>query len=124
MWLRRLRRLLDPWSVPHFLFGSVTVLAAIAFEWPLLITLLATLIAAVLWEYFERRIGIREARGNPYMDILLPILAFGITLLLIDRQPLHKEQHIGLFFSVTLLFAFVNVAAWRARIEEDREFLG
>ncbi len=124
MWLRRLRRLLDPWSVPHFLFGSVTALAAIAFEWPLLIALLATVIAAVLWEYFERRIGLREARGNPYMDILLPILAFGITLLLVDQQPLHQEQHIGLFFSVMLLFAFVNVAAWRARIEKDHEFLG
>lgn len=122
--VRRLRRLLDPWSVPHFLFGATMALAAITFVWPLFITFVATLIAAVLWEYFERYAAIREASGNPWMDVILPALAFGLTLPLVDQAPLQEEHHLALFVSVLLLFAFTNAAAWRARLQRDRDFLG
>lgn len=122
--LRRLRRLFDGWSVPHFLFGVVAATAAIAFSWPLVTTFVAMLVIAIAWEYFERRVEIREAFGNPWMDIILPVLAFGCTLLLVDQAPLHREEHIGLFVSATGLFLFVNAAAWKARFEKDRDFLG
>lgn len=123
MWFRSLRRLLDAWSVPHFLFGMVMALGAIALRWPLLLTFFTTLLIAVLWEKFERRIGIRERRGNPGMDMLLPLFAFGMTLLLVDRAPLHEEEHLALFVSTLLLFLFTNAAAWRARIQKDHSFL-
>lgn len=122
-WFHRLRHLLDPWSVPHFLFGMVTGLAAVTFIWPLLITLIATIIAALFWEYVERQVKIHEARGNPWADIVLSILAFGMTLLLVDQTPLHDEQHFSLFVSVLLLFLFTNLVAWRARLQKEREFL-
>lgn len=122
-WFRSLRRLLDAWSVPHFLFGMVTALGAIALGWSLLLTFFTTLLVAVLWEKLERRWGIQEKSGNPGMDILLPLLSFGMTLLLVDQAPLHTEEHFALFISVLLLFVFTNAAAWRARIEKDTAFL-
>lgn len=122
-WFRSLRRLLDVWSVPHFLFGMVMAIGALAFEWPIRFAFASTVIIALLWEQFESRIGIYERPGNPLMDILLPLLAFGMTLILVDQAPLHQDQHVGLFVSVAGLFLFVNAAAWKARFERDRDFL-
>lgn len=122
--LRSLKRLFDPWSVPHFLFGMVMALGGIAFGFSLYALLLLTIILAIVWEYIERRFRIHEARGNPWMDVLLPVLAFGITLLLVDRAPLHNEQHFALFVWVLVLYGSINVAAWKARFDKDGEFLG
>lgn len=119
----RVRRLLDPWSVPHFLFGMVVALAAITWSWPLVAAFLATLIAAVLWEYVEHRVGIHEYSENQWMDVVLPLFAFVITLLLVNQAPLEHDHHLALFVSVFLLFGFTNAAAWRARLQHDREFL-
>lgn len=121
--LRQLRKLLDGWSVSHFLFGVVVATAAIAFEWSLVVAFVTMLVVAVAWEYFERRINIKEAFGNPWMDIVLPIMAFGLTLLLVDQKPLLQEEHIGLFVCATGLFLFVNAAAWKARFEKEKDFI-
>ncbi len=121
--LRSLKRWLDPWSVPHFLFGMVLALAGITFYWPLVVTFLALVILAFLWEYIERQVGIHESKGNPKMDVVLPILAFWATFLLVDRAPLHKEQHMALFICVLLLFIFLNLVAWRARLQKEKGFL-
>lgn len=118
----RLCRLVDPWSVPHFLFGMVVALGAITVGWPLLTAFSSLIVAALLWEYFERKTGLHEAPGNPWMDVFLSLIAFALTLVLVDRAPLHDEQHLALFVSVTLLFAFTNAAAWRARVQKDRQF--
>lgn len=123
LYLRRLKKLLDGWSVPHFLFGMVVATGAIAFGWSLSISFVVMIVVAIAWEYFERRIQIHEAFGNPWMDVVLPVLAFGLTLLLVDQAPLHQDEHIGLFVSATGLFLFVNAAAWKARFEKEKEFL-
>lgn len=122
--LSLISRLLDPWSVPHFLFGMVMALGVITFDWPLFPTLFILLSTAFLWEYAERSWGILERKGNPGMDIALPVLAFGLTFLLVDQALLHTEKSFALFVSVLLLFIFANAAAWRARIQKDKSFLG
>lgn len=123
LFFKCLRRLFDPWSVPHFLFGMVIAMGAIALHWPLFASFLALMVVAFLWEYVERKIGIRERKGNPLMDIMLPILAFGMTLLLVDQAPLHDEEHFALFMCVLLLFVSLNLIAWRARLQKERGFL-
>lgn len=120
---RSLYQLIDIWSVPHFLFGVVMALGAVTLGWPLVVTFMATLLLAVLWERVERHVGIYEARWNPWMDVGLPLLAFGVTLLLIDRSPLQAEEQMALFVTALLLFVFTNAAAWRARIQKDDAFL-
>lgn len=118
-----IKRLFDPWSVPHFLFGMVIAMSAIALHWPLYQSFVALIVVAFLWEYVERKVGIRERRGNPLMDIILPIIAFGITLLLVDQAPLHKKEQSALLVCVLLLFIFLNLIAWRARLQKERGFL-
>lgn len=98
-------------------------MGAIALHWPLIPSFLALIVIAFLWEYVEWKIGIRERKGNPWMDIMLPILAFGMTLLLVDQAPLHKKEQLALFVCVLLLFIFLNLIAWRARFQKERGFL-
>lgn len=80
---------------------------------------------AILWEYFERRVRIHESRANSKMDILLPLLAFGITIFLMNRMPAQTMEDRQSFLLIALsLYGFVNFIAWRAKIEHDREFEG
>jgi hypothetical protein len=118
------KKLFDWWSVPHFMFGIVTALAAISFSWPIFYTFVGTLIAALLWELLEKYVRLSEAPGNGWVDVALPLLAFVLTYLLIDRAPLDHDRHVGLLTITILLYAFINLIAWRARFEKDRDFLG
>lgn len=116
-------QLFDWWSVPHFMFGIVTALSAIAFSWPTFYTFLGTLILALLWELLEKYVRLSEAPGNGWVDVVLPLLAFVSTYLLVDQAELNHERHLGLLLITALLYLFINMIAWRARLEKDEEFL-
>ena len=117
-------RALDWWSVPHFLFGMVVALGAFVFSLPVLPFFFATLILALFWELLEKRYRIDEASGNTLIDILLPLIAFVITLFLVDQVDANPEHYRALFAIVFLLYIAINFFAWRARFERDGEFLG
>ncbi|MBP9728509.1 MAG: hypothetical protein KBD27_04000 [Candidatus Moranbacteria bacterium] len=117
-------KLFDWWSVPHFMFGVVTALAAIAFYWPAFYVFVGTLILALFWELLEKYVRLSEAPGNGWVDVVLPLLAFVITFLLVDQAELNHERHLGLLLITVLLYLFINMIAWRARFEKDEEFLG
>ena len=117
-------KLFDWWSVPHFMFGIVTALAAISFYWPASYAFLGTLTLALLWELLEKYVRLSEAPGNGWVDVALPLLAFVITFLLVDQAALNHERHLGLLLITSLLYLFINSIAWRARFEKDEEFLG
>ncbi|MFZ2300180.1 MAG: hypothetical protein WAW00_03535 [Candidatus Moraniibacteriota bacterium] len=119
-----LKKLFDWWSVPHFLFGMVTALTTITFSFPIFYAFFATLILALLWELLETRYRISEAPGNGTIDVILPLIAFGITFLLVDRMDPNPEHHRSLLIVVSILYLATNFFAWRARLERDREFLG
>ena len=120
-----LKKCLDWWSIPHFLFGVVTALGALVFAWPLSIVFMATFAIAFMWEKFERSIRIHEAENNSRMDIFLPLLAFGITIFLMDRMPTRTSEDEQTFFlTAVFLYLFLNFIAWRAKMENDREFQG
>lgn len=117
-------KLFDWWSVPHFMFGIVTALAAISFSWPTFLTFVGTLILALLWELLEKYVRLSEAPGNGWVDVVLPLLAFVITYMLIDQAALNHERHLGLLTITVLLYGFINLIAWQARFDKDRDFLG
>lgn len=120
-----MKKYLDWWSIPHFLFGVVMALGALVFAWPLAWAFTSTFGIAFLWEYFERLIGIRETRINSSMDIVLSLFAFSLTIFLMDHMPMQTaEDQQSFFFVAIFLYLFVNFIAWRAKIENDREFQG
>lgn len=122
--LVNLKKLIDPWSVPHFLFGAVTALGAIVFDLPIPASFAATFVLAVLWEQLEKYFRLSEAPGNAWMDVLLPLIAFTMTFSLVSGSDIGEEQARAFFAVSLLLYIFVNFFAWRARIERDREFQG
>lgn len=119
------KKSLDWWSIPHFLFGVVIALSALVFSWSVPVAFVATFAIALLWEYFERHVRIRETPANSKMDILLPLLAFILTIFLMNHTPAQTPEDRQSFLIITLsLYGFVNFIAWRAKIEHDREFEG
>lgn len=117
-------KLFDWWSVPHFMFGIVICLAAISFSWDIFVAFLATLLLALLWELLEKYVRLSEAPGNGWVDVVLALIGFVITLKLVDQAALNHERHLGLLTITFLLYLFINMIAWRARFEKDRDFLG
>lgn len=117
-------KLFDWWSVPHFMFGIVMALAAISFSWPAFLVFVIMLVLALLWELLEKYVRLSEAPGNGWVDVVLPLLAFVVTYLLVDKAALNHDRHLGLLTITTLLYGFINLIAWRARFEKDQDFLG
>lgn len=117
-------KLFDWWSVPHFMFGIVTCLAAISFFWNVFYAFVGTLVLALLWELLEKYVRLSEAPGNGWVDVILALLGFVITLLLVDQAALNHDRHLGLLTITSLLYLFINMIAWRARFEKDGDFLG
>lgn len=119
------KKSLDWWSIPHFLFGVVIALSALVFSWSVPLSFLATFGIASLWEYFERHVRIHETPANSKMDILLPLLAFILTIFLMSHMPTQTTEDRQSFLIIALcLYGFVNFFAWRAKLDHDREFEG
>lgn len=118
-----IKKILDPWSVPHFLFGVVMAFGTIIFLWPAVPLFFVTFFLALVWEWLEARFHLREAPGNAWMDILLPLIAFTATFLFAAFIDINEERGRAFFTVVVLLYIFTNFFAWRARFERDRDFL-
>lgn len=117
-------KLFDWWSVPHFMFGIVTYLAAISFFWNVFYAFIWTLVLALFWELLEKYVRLSEAPGNGWVDVILALLGFVSALTLVDQAELNHERHLGLLTITFLLYLFINMIAWRARFEKDHDFLG
>lgn len=118
-----LKKVIDPWSVPHFLFGMVAALGALVFSWPLLEMFFVTLAIAILWEFAEMRMRLREAEWNVMSDVLLPLVAYGLTVGLVDQAGIDARHRESLLIVSLILYLFTNAYAWLARLERDREFM-
>lgn len=116
------KKLIDPWSVPHFLFGVVMAFAVIAFASPVFMTFFATLGLALLWELLERYFRLREVPENAWMDVLLPLISFTAIYTFAINANLDVERGQALFVVSFLIYMCVNFFAWRARFDHDRDF--
>jgi hypothetical protein len=119
---RKPGRLFDIWSVPHFLFGVVAAMIAAVFSFPFFETLLIVLALAVAWEFIETAFGISEYGWNMLTDIVLPLAAFIVTTLLVDRADIDRDHRVALLVISVMVYVFTNVIAWQARLNGDREF--
>lgn len=118
-----MKKIFDPWSVPHFLFGMVTALGALVFGWPVFMMFLVTLAVAIVWEFVEMRLKIRETNGNVLSDVLLPLIAYALTVNLVDQAAIDDGHRTSLLVVSIILYVFTNAMAWQARFDRDREFM-
>lgn len=120
--LVNLKKLIDPWSVPHFMFGVVAALAAAAFAWPTMLTFAGIIVLAAVWELLEMYFRLSEAPGNAWVDVLLPLIAFTVTYPLVSDPSIDNERRIPLLIIAAIIYIMTNYLSWRARLERDRDF--
>lgn len=114
---------LDAWSIPHFLFGTVIALVAVVFALPQLATFLVLIVVAILWEFFEMRMKLRESIWNVLSDIALPLIAFPMTLWLVEQTGIKHEEQVAFFIVAVLIYFYSNVMAWQARFNNDPDYM-
>ncbi len=114
--------MVDYWSIPHFLFGTVMALLTVTFFLAFELMFALTFSLAVIWEILEIWTGLKEAFINRMSDIFVALLSFTITFFVtnhIHRNVAHPDS---LLIIAILFFFGVNFFAWRARFEHDHEF--
>lgn len=121
---KRSLNLIDSWSVPHFLLGTLIAMVTVVFGFPPLPLFFVTLTVAVLWEFFEMHVGIRETRMNVVSDLLMPLLAYVVTLWLLGAPGMTHEHQVALLTVTIIFYSLTSYAAWQARFSEDPDFLG
>lgn len=121
---RKSSNLIDSWSVPHFLLGTLIAMLTVVFDYPLLPLFFVTLVVAVIWEFFEMHVGIRETRWNVVSDIFMPLLAYVVTLWLLASPGMNHEHHVALLTVTIIFYSLASYAAWQARFSQDPDFLG
>lgn len=117
------KHVIDYWSIPHFLFGAVTALASVVFSVPGRYGLLATFLFAIGWEFFEKKVKIGEHVRNAIADVVLPILSFPMTFLYATHFVDDRPRNAALLIVVVLLYLYSNFASWRARFENDTDYV-
>ena len=121
----RLRKFIDYWSMPHFLLGTLIAMIVRVFGHPVLPLFFITLAIAILWEFVEMRLRIREARINVASDIFMPLLAYTVTLWLTGGTlSMQHEQLVALLIVTIVFYILISYAAWQARFDRDPDFLG
>ena len=119
----KMRHSIDYWSIPHVLFGAVTALLTVVIAVPAVFGFIATLILAIIWEFFEVQERIKENIRNKTADVLFPLVAFPATYLFVQYVVIEHERRVGLLVTVTIFFLYTNFMAWRARLDHDRDFM-
>jgi multidrug transporter EmrE-like cation transporter len=116
-------QVVDLWSVPHFLFGILMAFFPILIGFSIWASLVLTLLFAMLWEIYEKFIDIKETIPNSLIDILLPVLAFILTSLTIQKIELQKEDALVVATAIFVVYCFTNISGWLAYRRRQREFM-
>lgn len=81
-----------------------------------------TAILAILWELFEKYIGINETVLNSLLDVFLPIGACIITSYALLAYPYRREELLVAAVAVLILYVFTNISGWLAYRRRNRNF--
>ncbi|MSU74819.1 hypothetical protein EXS57_03540 [Candidatus Kaiserbacteria bacterium] len=121
-WWKR-GRAFDLWSIPHFLFGVFTAMVPGLTGVSLFSAFILTIALALLWELYEKIIGIRERTLNSVADVVLPILAFTGTSFALRAFPLHPQTLLVVAIAVFLIYLFTNISGWLAYRRRNHDFI-
>lgn len=110
------------WSLPHAFFGVVMALAVADFGYGFTAGFGATLAIAFLWEWFERRAGIREPFWNSVTDCGLPLLLYALTSGLAESLSARLGNVRALLIASLLVYLIINALAWEARLNGERDY--
>jgi len=113
---------LDLWSIPHFLFGLLGGLVPFLFDISIAYAFVLMIGLAVVWEIFEKVVGLKETFQNILIDLILPCIAFVFTTRLLQIFPLHYHDLLVIGGAVLLIYLFTNISGWRAYRRRQREF--
>jgi hypothetical protein len=115
-------RVLDLWSIPHFLLGILCAFipfySHLTFEY----VFVSMVVLAFLWEIGEYIAGIKETIWNNIADVLLPIISFLIIEKVLVTTTLLQEQRTVAFVGVITLYFFTNISGWLAYRRRQRDF--
>ena len=115
-------RALDLWSIPHFLFGILMAMLPPLTGMPIVGALAFVIILALLWEMYEKLVGINEVPINSVSDVVLPVVAFTFTSLILRSYQFHSDDIIVVAIAVLLLYLFTNISGWLAYRRRVRDF--
>lgn len=118
LWERR--KGLDLWSVPHFLFGVLMAAAPPLLDVSLLTALALTVVLALLWELYEKIVGIQETLLNGLFDLILPIMSFALTSYALRAYPLEIETLQNATGAVFALYMVMNLWGWFAHLKRKQ----
>jgi len=121
-WWKR-GRAFDLWSIPHFLFGVLAAILAPLTNMPTFTAFALMAVLAVLWEWYEKLIGIKETNLNIAADFVLPALAFTCTLFLLDIYRLRQDELLVIWCAVLIVYLYTNISGWLAFRRRVRDFM-
>ncbi len=101
-------RWVDAWSVVHFLSGFFIALLFYTIGFSVLLTMLCTLAALILWEIYEWLLGILETPYNVATDIVLGALGAGGALYLY----FFRGQSLPEWLLLLLFFFMLFLSVW------------
>ncbi|MBU2103638.1 hypothetical protein KKD81_02845 [Patescibacteria group bacterium] len=98
----------DGWSVVHFLSGFFIALLFYTIGFSIVLTVLCTLAALVLWEVYEWILGILETPPNVAADIVLGSLGAGVALYFY----FFRGETLPEWLLLTLFFSMLALSLW------------
>jgi hypothetical protein len=117
MWILKKRSLwerhvLDLWSIPHTLFGTLIAYACLAFGINVWRGLLLCIVLAALWELFEKitRLSDVEHRINGWSDVIVAQVGYGVGILLFITTDAKVDTVIA--SASASVFVLVCVLGW------------
>jgi hypothetical protein len=105
----------DRWSFVHLLVGIIWGFIDLLLDLPFLLSLALLIVVAVLWEYFELKVGIAEKKKNSAIDVLAAILGFvGIYFIAIIFEFERSLDVTLLIAAFAALLIASSAFGWRA----------
>ncbi len=105
---------IDLWTVIHFLTGILLGFTPFIFNFPipLISIFVVVLVLLVLWEVFELIRKIRETLGNRFVDILIAVVGFTLTIFVYRILEPEFAHIIGII--ILVIYLTLGLSGWLA----------
>lgn len=107
----RHEKIVDGWSIVHFFIWATIAVILSFFNIKILTSLIILLPIMILYEYFERLMGVHESLGNALGDIFFDLMGF--VLIFLIKDILSVDNKIGLLVNSIVILAFLSLCGKR-----------